>query len=138
MFNPPANWVQQQGQPYIKRVIGVGGDTVELKDGAVYVNGTKLNEPYVFKDENGNPQPTDDLIGVSKWVVPDGPALPDGRPPGELRRFAGVRAGRPRLRDRPGLAPLLADQHLQDHRHPDPPGARVPGPMSDRPDRRAT
>lgn len=72
VFNPPANWVQQQGQPYIKRVIGVGGDTVELKDGAVYVNGTKFNEPYVFKDENGNPQPTDELIGVSKWVVPDG------------------------------------------------------------------
>jgi signal peptidase I len=31
----------------VKRIIGVGGDSVFLKDGAVYVNGTRLNEPYV-------------------------------------------------------------------------------------------
>jgi signal peptidase I len=73
VFNPPADWVQQpQGQPYIKRVIGVGGDTVELKDGSVYVNGTKLNEPYIFADENGDPQPTEDILGTNKWVIPKG------------------------------------------------------------------
>src|SRR4029079_6676433 len=71
VFNPPQNWVQQEGQPYIKRIIGVGGDTGELKDGAVSLHGPKQTEPYVFKDENGNPQPTDELIGVSKWVVPE-------------------------------------------------------------------
>jgi len=32
----------------VKRVIGVGGDTVEGRDGKVYVNGTQLDEPYVF------------------------------------------------------------------------------------------
>ena len=32
---------------FIKRVIGLPGDTVEVKDRAVYVNGVKLNEPYV-------------------------------------------------------------------------------------------
>lgn len=32
---------------YIKRVIGVAGDTVEIKDGKVYVNGEMLNEKYV-------------------------------------------------------------------------------------------
>jgi len=31
----------------VKRVIGIGGDSVILKDGAVYVNGTKLAEPYL-------------------------------------------------------------------------------------------
>jgi signal peptidase I len=72
VFNPPANWVQAQGQPYIKRVIGIGGDTVELKDGHVLVNGTELlEEEYVFQ-EDGESQPTDALIGVGKWVVPDG------------------------------------------------------------------
>jgi len=72
VFNPPPNWVQAQGQPYIKRVIGIGGDTVELKDGKVLVNGTALLEQdYVFQ-EDGDSQPTDQLIGVGKWVVPDG------------------------------------------------------------------
>ena len=71
VFNPPQNWVQQGGQPYIKRVIGVGGDTVALKDGSVYLNGTKLLEPYVFK-EGGKTQSTEDLIGANEWVIPDG------------------------------------------------------------------
>jgi signal peptidase I len=72
VFNPPSNWVQAQGQPYIKRVIGIGGDTVELKDGHVLINGNKLlEEGYVYQ-EGGDSQPTDALIGVGKWVVPTG------------------------------------------------------------------
>lgn len=31
---------------FIKRVIAVPGDTVDIKDGAVYVNNEKLDEPY--------------------------------------------------------------------------------------------
>ena len=34
-------------EDFIKRVIGLPGDTVEVKDKAVYVNGVKLDEPYV-------------------------------------------------------------------------------------------
>jgi len=32
---------------YIKRVIGMPGDTVEVKEGMVYVNHKSLNEPYI-------------------------------------------------------------------------------------------
>ena len=33
-------------EDFIKRVIGLPGDTVEVKNRAVYVNGVKLSEPY--------------------------------------------------------------------------------------------
>lgn len=39
---------------YIKRVIGVAGDRVEIDNGRVYVNGRRLSEPYVpgeFRDD---------------------------------------------------------------------------------------
>ena len=32
---------------YIKRIIGMPGDTVEIKDGVVYVNNKRLKEPYI-------------------------------------------------------------------------------------------
>jgi signal peptidase I len=72
VFDPPAKWVQAQGQPYIKRVIGVGGDKIEIHDGAVFVNGTKLAEDGYIFSEDGQPQSTEDLGGEGTWLVPDG------------------------------------------------------------------
>ena len=71
VFSPPESWAQPDGTPYIKRVIGIGGDIVEIRDGKVFVNGTQLKEPYVFV-ENGQPQETEDPLQVGTWTVPDG------------------------------------------------------------------
>jgi signal peptidase I len=38
---------QDPEQEYIKRVIGVAGDRVEISDGQVWVNGQRLDEPYI-------------------------------------------------------------------------------------------
>lgn len=39
-----------EGMRLVKRVIGLPGDTVEMRDGLMWVNGERLDEPYV-KDE---------------------------------------------------------------------------------------
>src|SRR5204862_7324105 len=36
---------------FVKRVIGLPGDTVEVRDKVVYVNGNGLDEPYVIHDD---------------------------------------------------------------------------------------
>jgi signal peptidase I len=36
---------------YVKRVIAVGGSTIEIKDDVVYVDGKALSEPYTLQEE---------------------------------------------------------------------------------------
>lgn len=43
IFNPP----DAPNVNYIKRVIGLSGETVEIKDNSIFVNGSKLVEPYL-------------------------------------------------------------------------------------------
>jgi signal peptidase I len=73
VFNPPAAFAASDGGvPLIKRIIGLPGDEVELRAGLVYVNGTKLDEPYIFEDR-GVPNTTDPGVGnQTLWHVPEG------------------------------------------------------------------
>ena len=71
VFAPPESWAQPDGTPYIKRVIGIGGDMVQIRQGKVWVNEIELLEPYVFL-ENGEPQETEDPLQLEQWIVPDG------------------------------------------------------------------
>ena len=48
---------------FVKRVIGVGGDTVEVRNGELLVNGEVLDEPYIREQTEGNFGP---------YTVPEG------------------------------------------------------------------
>jgi signal peptidase I len=50
-------------QSYIKRIIGLPGDIVQIIEGTVYVNGQKLDEPYV-------PPEYRDRVSRKKETVP--------------------------------------------------------------------
>ena len=72
VFEPPEGWaVGGDRTPFIKRIIGLSGDTVELRGGHVFVNGTELQEPYIYQ-QDGVSQSTDPTSGQSRWVVPSG------------------------------------------------------------------
>ena len=68
VFTPPEDWVGADRTPFIKRVIGVGGDTVEIHDGGVYINGERLDEPYIYTESDGSVQTTD--AAQERWVIP--------------------------------------------------------------------
>lgn len=55
---------QQDGSKinYVKRVIGLPGDVIEIRDGEVYRNGIKLDEPYINEKTEG----------IYKCEVPEG------------------------------------------------------------------
>jgi signal peptidase I len=68
VFTPPEDWVGADRTPFIKRVIGVGGDSVEIHDGGVYINDERLDEPYIYAESDGSVQTTD--AAQERWVVP--------------------------------------------------------------------
>jgi signal peptidase I len=70
VFSAPESAGRQEGVPFIKRVIGVPGDAVEIHDGRVFVNGDELDEPYLFEGALGA-EPTE-TAQRSQWIVPDG------------------------------------------------------------------
>lgn len=51
VFNPPKN-LDPSGDYWIKRVIGLPGDKVQIKGGKVYINDQELTEPYEMEAPN--------------------------------------------------------------------------------------
>jgi signal peptidase I len=63
VFNPPPAANSKSDIPFIKRVIGLPGETISIKKGAVYISGEPLAEPYISEKPAGDFKP---------FVIPDG------------------------------------------------------------------
>ncbi len=97
VFQPPQGF-GQGGVPFIKRVIGVPGDTVSLENGRVFVapsNGSpvRLDEPYVVRGIDGAAAPTlpRNAEGTTSWTIAAGTyfVMGDNRPDSQDSRYFG-------------------------------------------------
>jgi len=64
VFRAPGS--TESDNPLIKRVVGIGGDNVEVRDGRVWLNGTVRDEPYLDEGTVTN------AFGVDTWEVASG------------------------------------------------------------------
>ena len=60
IFNYPVD----ESETYIKRVIGLPGETIEVRDGKVYADGVELDESFIKEAM--------DTSGDETYVVPEG------------------------------------------------------------------
>jgi signal peptidase I len=74
-------------EDFIKRVIGMPGDTVDIKRGVVFIDGKKLNEPYL----NPLPDPSAPQENTGPFHVPPGEyfVMGDNRDDSNDSRFWG-------------------------------------------------
>jgi len=59
------------GELYVKRVIGLPGETISINDGEVYINGQKLEEPWLPSDEgfNSSGELSEVKLGENQYFV---------------------------------------------------------------------
>jgi len=61
----------REKEKYIKRVIGLPNETVEIKDGSVFINGEKLNETYLKFQTQTEPALTETLSENEYFLLGD-------------------------------------------------------------------
>lgn len=73
-FDPPNrgevivfNYPLDPGKDFVKRVVGLPGETVEVRDGTVYIDGEALPEPYLQRRDASSSRPL--ALGEGEYYV---------------------------------------------------------------------
>lgn len=67
IFHPVS---EAKGKLYIKRVIGLPGETIQIKDGLIYINGKQLEESYGLQEISDPGIASDPIvIGTNEYFV---------------------------------------------------------------------
>ena len=61
--------VEEEGLKVVKRVIGLAGDTLEMRDHTIYRNGKPLDEPFVQYTESAPADPPEFRAKIHDWQV---------------------------------------------------------------------
>ena len=59
--------VETAGLDVVKRVIGLPGDTLAMRDGTILRNGVAQDEPYAHRDRPGEPDPNGSQAQMRVW-----------------------------------------------------------------------
>jgi signal peptidase I len=73
VFEAPARAAQECGQAgtYVKRLVGLPGETVSATAGEVFINGERLDEPYLEGEVFTDDFPPTTLAGDEFWMMGD-------------------------------------------------------------------
>jgi signal peptidase I len=65
VFTPP----HEPGKNYVKRLVGEGGDTLEMKEKTLLLNGQPVQEPYALFDDRGGDAVHPDMRWQSNHLI---------------------------------------------------------------------
>ena len=68
VFHPPG---RPGSDPFIKRVVAVGGDTISVHDGSLYLNGVAQTEPYIMEYPIEGDYPDTKIPAGYVWAMGD-------------------------------------------------------------------
>ena len=67
VFEFPDKNAQNPRKDFVKRVIGLPGESIEMKAGTVFVNGDELDEPYLTSNDRSNARLSE--LGEGEYYV---------------------------------------------------------------------
>ena len=62
---------RDESQSFIKRVVGLPGDRIEIRSGVVFVNEKRLSEPYLVRQLGGESHPVEVVSSQHYFVLGD-------------------------------------------------------------------